>query len=100
MRRLLPDTRSGHPKPCFTRRPVGLCVRAVRGGLVMKLVASEWYVTYEPRHDSSDRLGDARCYLKWTLRDLAQSLKRTHESVLITCGDDLNGAAFEARKRR
>jgi hypothetical protein len=65
----------------------------------VKLVASEWYITYEPRHDSSDRLGDARCYLKWTLRDLAQSLKRAHESVLITCGDDMPGnAAFEARK--
>lgn len=56
----------------------------------MKLAAKEWHSTYTPRHDSSDRLGDARCYLKWTLVDLARGLKRARETVLITCGQDLN----------
>lgn len=65
----------------------------------MKLVASEWYVSYEPRPDSSDPVGDARCYLKWTLVDLVRSLKRAHEAVLITCGEDMRGnEAFEAHK--
>lgn len=56
----------------------------------MKLKAIEYHQTYTPRFDSSDPQGDARAFLKWSLVDLVRALKRANESVLITCGPDLN----------